>query len=397
MLALTGIGHLVTNDSSRDGTPLGIVRDAAFVADDHGMVAWVGSAADVAEHCDVQPIDVGGRAVIPGFVDSHTHLVFADDRAAEFAARMAGTPYAAGGIRTTMAATRLASDELLAQNARRLANEALQSGTTTIEVKSGYGLSVHDESRSLRVASEVTSETTFLGAHVVPPGIDADAYVDLVCGEMLSECVSNAKWVDVFCDRGAFDVDQARQVLIAGKEAGLGMRMHANQLQQGGGVALGVELGVASCDHCTHLSNADIDALSAASDVTVATLLPTAELCTRSPFPDARRLIDAGVTVALASDCNPGSSYTTSMPLVVALGVISMNMTCDEALWAATAGGARALRRSDVGGLAVGQRADGVVLDATSHVHLAYRPGVHQISAVLRGGICVAGSLGERQ
>ena len=397
MLALTGIGHLVTNDSSRDGTPLGIVRDAAFVADDHGMVAWVGSAADVADHCDVQPIDVGGRAVIPGFVDSHTHLVFADDRAAEFAARMAGTPYAAGGIRTTMAATRLASDELLAQNARRLANEALQSGTTTIEVKSGYGLSVHDESRSLRVASEVTSETTFLGAHVVPPGIDADAYVDLVCGEMLSECVSNAKWVDVFCDRGAFDVDQARQVLIAGKEAGLGMRMHANQLQQGGGVALGVELGVASCDHCTHLSNADIDALSAASDVTVATLLPTAELCTRSPFPDARRLIDAGVTVALASDCNPGSSYTTSMPLVVALGVISMNMTCDEALWAATAGGARALRRSDVGGLAVGQRADGVVLDATSHVHLAYRPGVHQISAVLRGGICVAGSLGERQ
>jgi len=397
MLALTGIGHLVTNDSSRDGTPLGIVRDAAFVADDHGMVAWVGSAADVADHCDVQPIDVGGRAVIPGFVDSHTHLVFADDRAAEFAARMAGTPYAAGGIRTTMAATRLASDELLAQNARRLANEALQSGTTTIEVKSGYGLSVHDESRSLRVASEVTSETTFLGAHVVPPGIDADAYVDLVCGEMLSECVSNAKWVDVFCDRGAFDVDQARQVLIAGKEAGLGMRMHANQLQQGGGVALGVELGVASCDHCTHLSNADIDALSAASDVTVATLLPTAELCTRSPFPDARRLIDAGVTVALASDCNPGSSYTTSMPLVVALGVISMNMTCDEALWAATAGGARALRRSDVGGLAVGQRADGVVLDATSHVHLAYRPGVHQISAVLRGGICVAGSLGERR
>lgn len=392
MLALTGIGHLVTNDATRDGSLLGILTDAALVADDAGVVTWVGPADDVAHHCDVQPIDVGGRAVIPGFVDSHTHLVFAGDRAGEFAARMAGTPYTAGGIRTTMAATRAASDEDLSRNARRLANEALRSGTTTIEVKSGYGLSVRDESRSLRVAREFTTETTFLGAHVVPPEVNADEYVDAVCGDMLQACASDAKWIDVFCDRGAFDVDQARRILVAGRDAGLGMRMHANQLQQGGGVALGVELGVASCDHCTHLSSSDIEALAAVRDRTVATLLPTAELCTRSPFPDARRLIDAGVTVALASDCNPGSSYTSSMPLVMALGVISMHMTCDEALWAATAGGARALRRQDVGGLAPGQRADLLVLEAASHVHLAYRPGVHLVSAVVRAGALVAGS-----
>lgn len=393
MFALTGIGHLVTNDDSLDGTALGVLRDAALVADDSGTVTWVGRSAEVADHCDVRPIDLDGRAVIPGFVDSHTHLVFAGDRAGEFAARMAGTPYTAGGIRTTMAATRAAGDDELARNARRLVREALHSGTTTIEVKSGYGLSVVDESRSVRIAREVTSETTFLGAHVVPPDTNADDYVETVCGEMLAACAQDAKWIDVFCDRGAFDVDQARRILLAGKEVGLGMRMHANQLQQGGGVALGVELGVASCDHCTHLSSSDVEALAAARDTTVATLLPTAELCTRSPFPDARRLIDAGVTVALASDCNPGSSYTSSMPLVVALGVISMGMTCDEALWAATAGGARALRRRDVGGLAGGQRADLVVLDAASHVHLAYRPGVQQVAAVVRGGAVVAGSL----
>lgn len=393
MFALTGIGHLVTNDPTRDGTPLGIVRDAGLVADTRGVVTWVGPAREVADHCDAAPVDVGGRAVIPGFVDSHTHLVFAGDRAGEFAARMAGTPYTAGGIRTTMAATRAASDADLTRNAQRLAHEALRHGTTTIEVKSGYGLSVHDEARSLRVAREITTETTFLGAHVVPPDTSADDYVDTVCGEMLAACAANAKWVDVFCDRGAFDVDQARRILQAGRDAGLGMRMHANQLQQGGGVALGVELGVASCDHCTHLADADIEALAGARDVTVATLLPTAELCTRSPFPDARRLVDAGVTVALASDCNPGSSYTSAMPLVVALGVISMHLTCDEALWAATAGGARALRREDVGGLAVGQRADLVVLDAPSHVHLAYRPGVQQVAAVVREGRLAAGSL----
>jgi len=393
MFALTGIGHLVTNDESVGVGKLGVLYDAALVADDAGIISWVGKQSELASHFDGKPNDVGGRAVIPGFVDSHTHLVFSGDRALEFESRMQGKPYAAGGIKTTMAATRAASDEALATNVSRLANEALASGTTTLEVKSGYGLSVRDEARSLVAAKTATSETTFLGAHVVPPDSNADDYVALVQGEMLDACKGNAKWIDVFCDRGAFDVDQARAILQTGAAAGLGTRIHANQLQQGGGVQLGVALGVASCDHCTHLSQQDIDALSGASATTVATLLPTAELCTRSPFPNARKLIDAGVTLALASDCNPGSSYTSSMPLVIALAVINMGMTCDEALWSATVGGAQALRRSDVGNLRVGSRADMVVLDAQSHIHLAYRPGVQQVRAVIRGGKTLVGSV----
>jgi imidazolonepropionase len=393
MFALTGIGHLVTNDESVGEGKLGVLHDAALVADSSGNISWVGKQSELGSHFDGKPRDVGGRAVIPGFVDSHTHLVFAGDRALEFESRMQGKPYAAGGIKTTMTATRAASDDVLAANVARLASEALASGTTTLEVKSGYGLSVRDEARSLVAAKTATSETTFLGAHVVPPDANADDYVALVQGEMLDACKGNAKWIDVFCDRGAFDVDQARAILHSGAAAGLGMRIHANQLQQGGGVQLGVELGVASCDHCTHLSQLDIDALAGASKTTVATLLPTAELCTRSPFPDARKLIDAGVTVALASDCNPGSSYTSSMPLVIALAVINMGMTCDEALWSATAGGAQALRRSDVGNLRVGSRADLVLLDAASHIHLAYRPGVQQVRAVIRGGKTVVGSI----
>ena len=391
MFALTGIGHLVTNDETVGQGKLGVLHDAALVADDAGNVSWVGKQSELASHFDGKPTDCGGRAVTPGFVDSHTHLVFAGDRALEFESRMQGKPYAAGGIKTTMAATRAASDDVLAANVARLASEALASGTTTLEVKSGYGLSVRDEARSLVAAKTATSETTFLGAHVVPPDTNADDYVALVQGEMLDACKGNAKWIDVFCDRGAFDVDQARVILQTGAAAGLGMRIHANQLQQGGGVQLGVELGVASCDHCTHLSQRDIDALAGASKTTVATLLPTAELCTRSPFPDARKLIEAGVIVALASDCNPGSSYTSSMPLVIALAVINMGMTCDEALWSATAGGAQALRRSDVGNLRVGSRADMVVLDAASHLHLAYRPGVQLVRAVIRGGKTVVG------
>jgi len=393
MFALTGIGHLVTNDETFGQGKLGVLHDAALVSDDAGNISWVGEQSELASHFDGKPTDVGGRAVIPGFVDSHTHLVFAGDRALEFESRMQGKPYAAGGIKTTMAATRAASDDVLAANVARLVSEALASGTTTLEVKSGYGLSVKDEARSLVAAKAATSETTFLGAHVVPPDTSADDYVALVQGEMLDACKSNAKWIDVFCDRGAFDVDQARAILQSGAAAGLGMRIHANQLQQGGGVQLGVELGVASCDHCTHLSQQDIDALSGASATTVATMLPTAELCTRSPFPDARKLIDSGATVALASDCNPGSSYTSSMPLVIALAVINMGMTCDEALWSATAGGAQALRRNDVGNLRVGSRADMVVLDAASHIHLAYRPGVQQVRAVIRGGKTVVGTL----
>ena len=393
MLAITGIGTLVTNDASLERGKLGLVKDAALVVGDDNKIAWTGESINLPREFANNAIHVGGRAIIPGFVDSHTHLVFGGDRATEFEARMSGKTYTAGGIRTTMAATRASTNDVLVANARRLASEALHTGTTTLETKSGYGLSVLDETRSLQVATSITSETTFLGAHVVPPESTIDEYVNLVCGEMLTQCAPNAKWIDVFCDHGAFDVDHARAILSAGARAGLGLRIHANQLQHGGGVQLGVEMGVASCDHCTHLSDADISALADTKGKTVATLLPTAELCTRAKFPDARRLLDAGVTVALASDCNPGSSYTTSMPLVISLAVLNMNMTCDEALWSATAGGAAALRRTDIGALRVGAQADFALLNSPSHIHLAYRPGVKLVDAVVRQGKCVAGSL----
>ena len=393
MLAITGIGTLVTNDASLERGKLGLVKDAALVVGDDNKIAWTGESINLPREFANNAIHVGGRAIIPGFVDSHTHLVFGGDRATEFEARMSGKTYTAGGIRTTMAATRASTNDVLVANARRLASEALHTGTTTLETKSGYGLSVLDETRSLQVATSITSETTFLGAHVVPPESTIDEYVNLVCGEMLTQCAPNAKWIDVFCDHGAFDVDHARAILSAGARAGLGLRIHANQLQHGGGVQLGVEMGVASCDHCTHLNDADVSALADTKGKTVATLLPTAELCTRAKFPDARRLLDAGVTVALASDCNPGSSYTTSMPLAISLAVLNMNMTCDEALWSATAGGAAALRRTDIGALRVGAQADFALLNSPSHIHLAYRPGVKLVDAVVRQGKCVAGSL----
>jgi imidazolonepropionase len=373
---VTKIGELFTGDELR--------HDAAVVADGDRIV-WVGDAA-AAPEAD-ERIDAGGMAVLPGFVDSHAHLVFAGDRAAEFAARMAGEPYTGGGIRTTVAATRAAGDDELRASAARLVAEALRQGTTTIEIKSGYGLSVPDEQRSLRIARELTAETTFLGAHVVPDEWrhDPDGYVDLVRGDMLAAAAPHARWVDVFCEKGAFDGDQARAILTAAEERGLGLRLHANQLTAGPGVRLAVELGAASADHCTHLTDADVDAL-AGSD-TVATLLPAAEFSTRSPYPDGRRLLDAGVTVALATDCNPGSSYTSSMALCIALAVREMRLTPAEAVRAATVGGARALRRDDVGRVAVGARADLVVLDAPSHLHLAYRPGVPLIRQVLHNGV----------
>lgn len=384
-LLVDNIGELVTNSAGEGaGGPLGLRRDAALLVED-GLVAWIGPARD-APAAD-RRIDAEGAAVLPGFVDSHAHLVFAGDRAAEFAARMAGQPYTGGGIRTTVGATRAASDDELRATVRRLRAEAMRQGTTTIEIKSGYGLTVADEARSLRIAAEVTEETTFLGAHVVPAEYAdrPDDYVGMVCGPMLAAAAPYARWIDVFCERGAFDVDHARAILACGQAVGLGVRLHANQLGPGPGVQLGVELGAASVDHCTHLSDADIDAL--AGSPTVATLLPGAEFSTRSPYPDARRLLDAGVTVALATDCNPGSSYTSSMPFCIALAVREMRMTPAEAVWAATAGGAMALRRDDVGRLRPGARADLMILDAPSHLHLAYRPGVPLIRQVLHNGV----------
>lgn len=374
---VTNIGELVTNDPAADDL-LGLRTDAALVVEDD-RVAWVGSSRDTPAADEV--VDVDGVAVLPGFVDSHSHLVFAGDRAGEFAARMAGSSYTAGGIRSTVAATRAATDEELRCNVARLVAEMRRHGTTTVEVKSGYGLTVDDEARSLRIAREVTDETTFLGAHVVPPEYadDPARYVELVTGPMLAAAAPFARWIDAFCERGAFDADQARAVLRAGADKGLGGRLHANQLGPGPGAQLAAELGLTAVDHCTFLSDADVHALREAG--TVATLLPGVEFSTRQPYPSARRLLDAGVTVALASDCNPGSSFTSSLPFCIALAVREMGMTPAEAVWAATAGGAAALGRSDVGMLVPGARADLVVLDAPSHVHLAYRPGVHLVQS----------------
>ena len=379
------IGELVTNDPSIGEGPLGLVRDAALLVRD-GVVEYAGPRTGLPSAEANGRIDAAGAAVIPGFVDSHGHLVFAGDRAEEFAARMAGEPYTAGGIASTVAATRAASDDQLATSLARLVREAALSGTTTSESKSGYGLSVDDEARSLQVAARYVEEVTFLGAHVVPAEYrdDVDAYVALVTGPMLDACAPHARWIDVFCDRGAFDGDQAREILRAGMARGLKPRIHANQLQHGPGVQIAVEVDAASADHVTHASDDDIEALAASS--TVATLLPGAEFSTRAVYPDARRMIDAGVTVALAADCNPGSSYTTNIPFCIAVAVRDMRMTPSEALWTATAGGARALRRTDVGHLGVGARGDLVLLDAPSHLHLAYRPGVPRGRSVFRAG-----------
>lgn len=380
------IGELVTNDATMgDESPLGVVSDAAIVVVD-GLVAWVGPQ-NAAPHAD-RRVDFGGCSVLPGFVDSHAHLVFAGDRSAEFAARMSGQPYDGGGINTTVEATRNATDTALSDNLGRLAAELTAGGVTTFETKSGYGLDVGNEMRSLEVAHRFTSETTFLGAHVVPPEYSGarDDYVRLVAGDMLTACRPHARWIDVFCDRGAFDVDEARFILEAGIAAGLLPRLHASQLGPGDGIQLAVELRAASVDHCTYAGEHDLDALAAAAGSTVATLLPGAEFSTRATWPDARRFIDAGVTVAIATDCNPGSSYTTSMAFCIAIAVRDMGFTPAEAVWSATAGGAAALRRDDVGTLAVGKRADFIRLGAPSYVHLAYRPGVPIVCDVVMAG-----------
>jgi imidazolonepropionase len=375
-LVIDNIGLLVTGDSE-----IGTVRDAALVVEE-GMVSAVERAGAAGD----ERIDADGRCVIPGFVDSHTHLVFAGDRGDEFAARMAGAPYAAGGIRVTTEATRLATHDELATLAARRRREALRAGITHIEIKSGYGLEVEAERRSCAVAAELTDDVTFLGAHVVPAEYEgrADDYVALVCGEMLAACAPLARWIDVFCEDGAFDADQSRAVLEAGRDAGLGLRVHGNQLGPGPGVRLAVEMGAASVDHCTYLSDDDVEALAAGD--TVATFLPATDFSTRQPYPDARCVLDAGAPVAIATNCNPGSSYTTSMAFCMALAVRDMRMTAEEALAAATSGGARALRRDDVGRLAPGARADAVVLDAPSYSHLIYRPGVPLVAATLVGG-----------
>jgi imidazolonepropionase len=374
------IGELITNEGS------GPYRKSGFAFTfSEGLINWVGRETDAPHDCD-HVIDASGCAVLPGFVDSHSHLIFAGDRSSEFSSRMNGETYAAGGIQSTVAATRAATDTELRSNCASLVDEFHAGGITTFEIKSGYGLDVENEVRSLRIAREFTPETTFLGAHVIPQEFakDPDSYVDLVCGEMLIATLPYSRWIDVFCDKGAFNSDQARKILHAGAQAGLLVKLHANQIESIGGIEVACELGAISVDHLTHTSDDDLKAL--ADTGIVATLLPGVEFSTRSPYPDARRFFDAGVEVALATDCNPGSSFTTSMQFVIALGVREMHMSVDQAIRAATLGGAHALARNDIAVLSPGMKADFIVLSAPSIDFLAYRPGVPQIAHTYLAG-----------
>lgn len=422
MKLFTGISELVVNDLDHVGK-LNVIEDAALLIDD-GRVIWSGPSAqadtalrdhlgeaksassgnatlnddDIANGevtaasagVEFETIDLGGKAVIPGFVDSHNHLIFAGDRSAEFAARMAGEKYSAGGIATTVAATRAASDEELEANLVHLLDQATRQGTTTFEIKSGYGLTLDDELRALTIINRHTEESTLIAAHVVPPEFkeNPEAYVDLVIDEIIPAATGHAKWIDVFCEKGAFTEDQTRRIINAGTAAGMKPRLHANQLTDGGALKLGAELGCISVDHATFASASDLSALAEAG--TVVTLLPGVEFSTRQPYPDARRYVEAGVTLAIASDCNPGSCFTNSLGFCIAIAVRDMHFTVDQAVWAATAGGARALQREDVGHLGAGARADLTVLDAPSYRHLSYRPGVQLVERVIRGGELVA-------
>jgi imidazolonepropionase len=385
IILFDNISLLVTNDSAHDGSPLGIINEGAVLVEG-GKVSWLGKSAKAPRNDVAETVDANGRCVIPGFVDSHNHLVFAGDRSAEFRARMRGEKYTAGGINYTVEKTRLATRETLLANVKSLVTEANSTGTTTVEIKSGYGLTPAHEKRSIDIAREFTEETTFLGAHIVPSGFsgNSDEYVSLVIGEMLDEVEANSKWIDVFCDRGAFTAEQSRTILKAGIAKGLAPRLHANQLEAGEGIAIGVELDAASVDHVSHFTDADIALLSNSN--TVATFLPGAEFSTRSKYPDARRMLEAGIDLAIASDCNPGSSYTNNMQFIIALAVRECFFTPEQALWSATAGGAKALRRSDIGVLKVGASADLLLLNSPSYIHLAYRPGVNQIEQVWRNG-----------
>ena len=376
---IRNIGQLITN-SERD---LGIINDAALVIEEHKVV-WVG-ANSAAPDAD-ESIDALGGTVTPGFVDSHTHAVFAGDRSKDYVARMTGSKYATGGIKTTVAATRSASEAELIKNTQSVLRKCQSQGTTTVEIKSGYGLNVESEVKILKVAQEFTDETTYLGAHVIPIEFESNrnGYVKLVKGEMLQAALPYCKWIDVFCDTGAFTVDQSRRILNAGRAAGMMPRIHANQLTRTSAVELAIEVDAASADHLSASNDADIEALASSS--TVATLLPGAEFSTGHQGKLGRRLLDAHAQVAIATDCNPGSSFTTSMPFCIAAAVSLLGFTVDEALYAATAGGAAALRNSDIGNLAIGSRADIAILKSPSYVHLAYRPGVQLVEKTLKAG-----------
>ncbi|WP_207344475.1 imidazolonepropionase [Arthrobacter sp. E3] len=399
---IENIGELMSQDAE-----VGTLANAALVVEGE-RIAWIGSSAK-APAADTRT-DAQGRAVLPGWVDSHTHLIFAGDRTAEFEARMAGESYSAGGIAVSVEATRAASDYDLTRMGLGRVAEALSQGTTFLETKTGYGLDVEHERRSARIASTVADAVTFLGAHLVPAGIDADSYTDLVCTDMLAAVLPYVQWADVFCERGAFTAEQSRKVLEACRAAGLGLRVHGNQLGHGEGVALAVEFGAASVDHVNFLTDDDVSRLAQSwsgwdgdanagrgggTRGTVATVLPACDLSTRAPLAPARALLDAGVPVAIASNCNPGTSYTSSMAFCVTTAVLQMGLSVHEAVRAATFGGALALGRETgvdadgqraVGSLAVGHRADLHMLKAPSATHLAYRPGIPLTAGVWRAG-----------
>ena len=382
-VAFTNIATLVTNDGTRENGQLGVLNGATVVVED-GVIASISRSTPSGVD---QEIDCSDRTLLPGFVDSHSHLIFAGDRADEFAARSHGQKYTAGGIASTVKSTRLATDAALHANAQRLLDEALSTGTTTMEIKSGYGLTEVDELRSIQIANSFTDETTLLAAHVIPEefATDPDGYVKLIIESIVP--ASQAKWIDVFCDRGAFTAEQSEAILRAGMAHGMIPRIHANQLEAGKGVQLAVSLNAASADHLSNSTAADIELLASSS--TVATLLPGAEFSTHLQPHLGRKFLDAGATVAIASDCNPGSSYTTSMPFCIATAVSLLGFTVEEAVLAATFGGAQALRRDDIGQLRVGMKADLVLLDAPSYIHLAYRPGVNLVHSTYKSGRAV--------
>ena len=382
-VAFTNIATLVTNDPSIGNGDLGLLQNATVVVE-NGLISAISTS--IPSGVD-QEIDCSGKTLLPGFVDSHSHLIFAGDRADEFSARAHGQKYTAGGIASTIKATRIATDSTLHANAQRLLDEALTTGTTSMEIKSGYGLTEKDELRSIEIAAQFTDETTLLAAHVIPEEFTSnpDAYVKLMTESMIP--ASRAKWIDVFCDRGAFSVEQAETILRAGIAHGMLPRIHANQLEAGKGVQLAVALNAASADHLSNSSSTDIELL--ASSQTVATLLPGAEFSTHLQSNLGRKFLDAGATVAIASDCNPGSSYTTSMPFCIAAAVSLLGFTVEEAVLAATLGGAKALRRDDIGQLRIGNRADLVLLAAPSYIHLAYRPGVNLVHSTYKSGRAV--------